>query len=682
MITKGLANYLFYGGVALAGAGGLTGAVIYDRARQDQPVAAVGAPPAQVAQPPAAAPQPSAPAQETAAPAPAQEAAAPAPAQETAAPAPAQEAAVPAPAQETAAPAPEAGKPAEAAAVSEPAVATQQEAQPAATTEALAPGSPQGGEAQPAAETKTEIAALPPAQKPEIEAQPQQPEATAEPQQPDPSAAGTPSATPPAFDVVRVEPDGSVLIAGRAEPGARVEIISKDTTIARSECGANGDFVAIPDDRLAPGEHEISIRATLADGRTVDSVETAVVSIPENETGEVLAVIEQPGEASRIVAAPKGGVDAAAANPPEKAEPVIQKPGDQGAASPQPVDTTAPESATAQPAPEAEVAAAPAVTETPAAQPAPEAEIAAAPAAQPAPEAQVAEQPVPETQVAAAPAAPEQPVVSMAPPGAFVFIEAVEIEGERLFIAGGADPGLKIWLYANEVFLGQVNSDAKGRFLLQTEQELPVGDYLIRADVIKGADGAVIARAAVPFRRTPGERIAAIAPLPANGDLLRNPPTIPQPADKPVAGVEAEKPVANVEVEKPAAEAPALAQASERKEPSPAMAAEPAQTAAAPQEQAPVAKPVDVAAAPAEPAPKVDLPPGFVAPALVPVDGSVIIRRGDTLWQISRRTYGRGIRYTTIYLANTSQIRNPHMIFPGQVFRLPPNFGEEATAKQ
>ncbi|WP_447476564.1 LysM peptidoglycan-binding domain-containing protein, partial [Escherichia coli] len=53
------------------------------------------------------------------------------------------------------------------------------------------------------------------------------------------------------------------------------------------------------------------------------------------------------------------------------------------------------------------------------------------------------------------------------------------------------------------------------------------------------------------------------------------------------------------------------------------------------------------------------------------VDGSVIIRRGDNLWTISRRTYGAGVRYTTIYLANKEQIQNPNRIFPGQVFSLP-----------
>ena len=64
-------------------------------------------------------------------------------------------------------------------------------------------------------------------------------------------------------------------------------------------------------------------------------------------------------------------------------------------------------------------------------------------------------------------------------------------------------------------------------------------------------------------------------------------------------------------------------------------------------------------------------PATFVQPALTNADNFVIIRRGDTLWQISRRTYGRGIRYTTIYLANSEQISDPNLILPGQVFDVP-----------
>lgn len=51
--------------------------------------------------------------------------------------------------------------------------------------------------------------------------------------------------------------------------------------------------------------------------------------------------------------------------------------------------------------------------------------------------------------------------------------------------------------------------------------------------------------------------------------------------------------------------------------------------------------------------------------------GSVVVQPGNNLWRIARRTYGRGIQYVVIYQANRDQIRNPNLIFPGQVFSLP-----------
>ena len=52
--------------------------------------------------------------------------------------------------------------------------------------------------------------------------------------------------------------------------------------------------------------------------------------------------------------------------------------------------------------------------------------------------------------------------------------------------------------------------------------------------------------------------------------------------------------------------------------------------------------------------------------------GSVVfVQPGSNLWRIARKTYGRGIRYTVIYEANRDQIRDPHLIYPGQVFLLP-----------
>jgi nucleoid-associated protein YgaU len=55
----------------------------------------------------------------------------------------------------------------------------------------------------------------------------------------------------------------------------------------------------------------------------------------------------------------------------------------------------------------------------------------------------------------------------------------------------------------------------------------------------------------------------------------------------------------------------------------------------------------------------------------IPPPVYVIIRRGDNLWRLSRRNYGRGVRYQAIFAANRDQIRNPNLIYPGQIFVVP-----------
>ena len=57
--------------------------------------------------------------------------------------------------------------------------------------------------------------------------------------------------------------------------------------------------------------------------------------------------------------------------------------------------------------------------------------------------------------------------------------------------------------------------------------------------------------------------------------------------------------------------------------------------------------------------------------AIVPKIATTIVSRGDSLWRISRVTYGAGMRYAIVYKANRDQIRNPNRIYPGQIFVLP-----------
>ena len=54
-----------------------------------------------------------------------------------------------------------------------------------------------------------------------------------------------------------------------------------------------------------------------------------------------------------------------------------------------------------------------------------------------------------------------------------------------------------------------------------------------------------------------------------------------------------------------------------------------------------------------------------------PPEPFVIVQPGNSLWRLARRVYGEGVRYTTIFEANKEQIKDPDLIYPGQVFALP-----------
>jgi nucleoid-associated protein YgaU len=50
---------------------------------------------------------------------------------------------------------------------------------------------------------------------------------------------------------------------------------------------------------------------------------------------------------------------------------------------------------------------------------------------------------------------------------------------------------------------------------------------------------------------------------------------------------------------------------------------------------------------------------------------SVTVQKGNTLWAIARDRYGEGILYVRVFEANRNNIRDPDLIYPGQVFDLP-----------
>jgi nucleoid-associated protein YgaU len=86
-----------------------------------------------------------------------------------------------------------------------------------------------------------------------------------------------------------------------------------------------------------------------------------------------------------------------------------------------------------------------------------------------------------------------------------------------------------------------------------------------------------------------------------------------------------------------------------------------------------IAKPQDIAISQPPHAPAaIPLSDGGSPPAGVgPKIATAVVSRGDSLWRISRVTYGAGMRYAVVYKANHDQIRNPNRIYPGQILVLP-----------
>ncbi len=462
-----------------------------------------------------------------------------------------------------------------------------------------------------------------------------------------PADAAQSSSGAPTFDVLRIEPDGSAVIAGKAQPGAKLEILSNGKVVAQTTIDGTGDFAAVFDNPLPPGDHELVLRSTDANGKATQSEEVATVSVPDGKAGELLAMVAKPGKASRVLAMPE-------------AAPPALKP--QAAPSQQPATTS----------------------ETSA-------------------------------NTASAPLAGTTAPSAAAPLTSSVQVTAVEFEGSKIFVAGSAPAGSTVRALVDDTEIGKTTTEASGHFVIEGDVDLAVGSHIITVEELN-ADGTAKVRVRVPFERpqTDQATVAMQAPSTSSSATTTAAPAENQSTASDRAAFEKLRadvakafgilsnlyrdqatPALDQAIAGRSAVVIGLKSLSEFRT---AAATEPAFTAFAGDITAKArqlltsveAWPNDVAAigkgiaslasrlselhitAPPAPAPQAPAgPQTFEQAPLAESQNSVIIRRGDTLWQISRRAYGQGVRYTTIYLANEDQIKNPDLIEPGQIFGVP-----------
>lgn len=93
--------------------------------------------------------------------------------------------------------------------------------------------------------------------------------------------AHVPALVAPSFDIVRVSPTGDAVLAGRAAPGAKVDIIDNGQTIGQVQADKQGQFVFLPPTPLPTGGQELSLASRDANGSQALGQAPVVVIVPE-----------------------------------------------------------------------------------------------------------------------------------------------------------------------------------------------------------------------------------------------------------------------------------------------------------------------------------------------------------------------------------------------------------------
>lgn len=270
--------------------------------------------------------------------------------------------------------------------------------------------------------------------------------------------------TAPTFDIVRVDPRGTAVVAGRGAPGSAVSLMIGEREIAQAEIDEAGEWVMIVSDPLPTGSAELSLIMRTPQGQEIRSEQVVVVSVPESRDSTPLVVLGRPGEASQVIQSPFDGV-------------------------------------------------------------------------------------------------------AMGP----LALETVDYdESGTVIFSGRADPGSRVRVLANADVVGETTAGEDGRWSIEAGANFSPGIYDLQVDQIDPETGRVTAVIALPFERATPE--AALSAREA---------------------------------------------------------------------------------------------------------GRVVVQPGNSLWRIARQLYGEGIQYTVIYEANRNQIRDPDLIYPGQVFQAPATEAED-----
>lgn len=396
----------------------------------------------------------------------------------------------------------------------------------------------------------------------------------------------TPAAipAPPSFDVVRVEPDGSTLVAGQAAPKWLVTLLIDGARLENATVGGDGRFVTFLDLGASTEPRVLSLLMTDPEDGTEVSSDEQVILAPSPQVAEAPSdpAPEPAAEPEQLAALPAEPDTGALA----EATPAVPEAGALAGATPA---TPEAEAAVAEapvsdaPVPETLAKTLPATDADPVV---PEAQtVAAAPGAEGQPEvgsdAAPADAPARDTAVETASAAPAAaPTVLLSDADGVrvlqqsgapevsddVVLDAISYDAAGdVVLTGRGRPGTFVRVYLDDtpITTSRISEDGSWRSALPN---VDTGIYRLRVDQVDEG-GTVLSRVETPFQREDTAKVAEVL------------------ASKPVT--------------------------------------------------------------------------------------RVTVQPGNTLWAIARENYGDGIQYVRVFEANRDLIRDPDLIYPGQVFTVP-----------
>ena len=222
----------------------------------------------------------------------------------------------------------------------------------------------------------------------------------------------------PSFSVLRVEPDGYAVIAGTGPADSEVELFDGEISISITTSGSGGDFAFVLDKPLAPGLHQLTLIATTPEGKKIASAQAGLINVPLPENkNELTVLVAEPGVASKVLSKPEPEI---VVEEPQAEQEVAKVELDNIASDVSQVEVNTQTDDVSVSIKNSEVAG---------------------------------------TQSDAVPIAP-------------VLIEAADVEGDRLFIAGTGEPGMAINLYLDQELLGKTDVSEKGAFLFDGRKAL------------------------------------------------------------------------------------------------------------------------------------------------------------------------------------------------------------------